>query len=275
LQAGGLVEPKRKQPVQSASTSHYPAPTAAAIDDVHQLDLKGPIYLTDSGQKHYLLALRDVHSKAVAMGAACNRKAETIVDFLVAAWQRLGLPKTVQMDNGLEFRGSNRYPRSFGKVVHLCVHLGVEPLFVPPNEPWRNGLIENFNGQTQRLLLNRDHFTRFDQLLAGVQRLELVVNTCHRLPALKGQTPTEYRRALTPRRLAADFDWRQADLKLDRGSIAFIRLVRKSGRITLHADDKFDIDPILCWQYVLARVDVPTRKLHVYHAEQLIKTFDF
>lgn len=275
LKAADLVAVSQGQMASPKSSKPYPAPTCTALDEVHQLDMKGPIYLTGSGQKHYLLALRDVLSKAVAMDATQNRQAETIVDFLVAAWQRLGIPKTLQMDNSLEFRGSNRYPRSFGKVVRLCVHLGVEPLFVPPREPWRNGFIENFNGQAQRLLLNRDHFATFAQLQQGVQGLETAVNTTHRLPALNGRTPAEYRASRPARRLPTDFDWHQRELKLDRGSVAFIRLVRKSGRITLHADDKFNIDPALAWQYVLARLDVPTRELRIYHDGQLIKTFDF
>lgn len=275
LKAADLVTVSQRQVANPKPSKPYPAPTCTTADEVHQLDMKGPIYLTGSGQKHYLLALRDVHSKAVAMDATQNRQAETIVDFLVAAWQRLGIPQTLQMDNGLEFRGSNRYPRSFGKVVHLCVHVGVEPLFVPPREPWRNGFIENFNGQAQRLLLNRDHFATFAQLQQGVHGLETAVNTTHRLLALNGQTPAEYRVAHLARRLPPDFDWHQHELKLDRGSVAFIRLVRKSGRITLHADDKFDIDPELAWQYVFARVDVSTRALHIYHDGHLIKTFDF
>lgn len=275
LKTANLVRVRAQPLVSSKASKPYPAPDCTALDAVQQLDLKGPIYLLGSDQKHYLVALRDVHSKAVAMAATQNRQAETIVDCLVAAWQRLGLPKTLQMDNGMEFRGSNRYPRSFGKVVHLCVQLGVEPLFVPPREPWRNGFIENFNGQAQRLLLNHDHFTSFEQLQQGVQRLEQAVNTTHRLPALDGQTPAEYRASRSARQLPANFDWRQCHMKLDRGSVAFIRLVRKSGRITLHADDKFDIDPDLAWQYVLARVDVPTRKLLIYHDKQLIHTFDF
>ena len=275
LREAGLVQAPAKPP--ESNHQPYPAPTCASSDDVHQLDMKGPIYLTGNPHKHYLLALRDVHSKAVAVDAALNRQATTIVDFLVAAWQRLGIPKTLQMDNGLEFRGSNRYPRSFGKVVQLCVHVGVEPLFVPPREPWRNGVIEHFNGQAQRLLLNHDHLDTFVALQAGAARLETAVNTSHHLPALNGCTPSEYRAIHHPHSclLASDFDWRQRELKLDRGSIAFIRRVRPSGRITLHADDCFDIDPNLSAHYLLARVDVPTHKLLIYSDQQLIRSFDF
>jgi hypothetical protein len=51
--------------------------------------------------------------------------------------------------------------------------------------------------------------------------------------------------------------------------------VRNSGRITLCAQDKFAVDPNLKWQYVLAQVDVQSQLLHIYHAGELIKTYDY
>jgi hypothetical protein len=113
---------------------------------LHQLDLKEPFYLQGSSQKYYLLSVRDFRSKRLAITATMNRRAKTIVDFLVSAWQKMGLPNALQMDNALELRGSNRYPLSFGKVVRVCLDLDVEPIFIPPNEPWRNGFIENLIG---------------------------------------------------------------------------------------------------------------------------------
>ena len=97
----------------------------------------------------------------------------------------------------------------------------------------------------------------------------------HRLAALDGKTPEEFRARYSLRYLAPDYDAHLGELKPDKGSIAFIRLVRKSGRITLHADDKFDIDPDLAWHYVLARVNIAENKLLIYHDGQLLKSFDF
>jgi transposase InsO family protein len=275
LKQAGLVEVGRSPTPPGPASKPYPTPKRDAVNDLHQLDLKGPLYLTDSAQKHYVLALRDFRSKRVALMTTPNKQAQTLTDFLVAAWQRLGLPHVLQMDNALELRGSNRYPRSFGKVVRVCLDLGIEPLFVPPREPWRNGFIENFNGQLDRLLLHRERFASPDDLQAGVRKLETAVNTTHRLEALDGQTPAEFVADEPLRLLRADYDPHQRDLQLLKGTIACIRLVRKSGRITLFANDKFDIDPELKWQYVLARIDVAARQLHVFHEGVLIKTFDY
>jgi putative transposase len=275
LKQAGLVKADGSPTPPDQASKPYPTPKRDEVNDLHQLDLKGPLYLTGSAQKHYVLALRDFRSKHVALMATQNKQAQTITDFLVAAWQQLGLPNVLQMDNALELRGSNRYPRSFGKVVHVCLDLGIEPLFVPPREPWRNGFIENFNGQMDRLLLSREHFASPDDLQAGVRKLETAVNTTHRLEALDGKTPAEFVANKPLRLLSADYDQHQRDLQLLKGTIACIRLVRKSGRITLFANDKFDIDPELKWQYVLARIDVAAQQLHVYHEGVLIKTFDY
>jgi putative transposase len=253
----------------------YPTPKRDAVNDLHQFDLKGPLYLSGSSQKHYLLALRDFASKAVALDGAQNKRGATLARFLVSAWQRRGLPVILQLDNAMELRGSNRYPRSFSQVVRLCLDVSVEPLFVPPHEPWRNGFIENFNGLADRLLLKREPFADGQQFQAGVQRLEQAVNASHRLAALGGQTPDEFVSGQPIRLLPADYDGLKRDLRLLKGTISFIRLVRKSGRITTFAQDKFDIDPDLKWQYVLARVDVEAQLLHVFHQDTLIKTIDY
>jgi len=274
LKQGGFVS--ARPPARAMSSSKpYPCPACAQVNDLQQLDLKGPLYLHDSAQKHYLLVVRDVCSRGVGLAVAQDRRAATIAAFLVAAWQTRGLPTVLQMDNGLEFRGSNRYPRAFGLVVRLALDVGVEPLFIPPHQPWRNGGVERFNGQTQHLLLDRYVFDSTAALCDGVAALQLAVNTTHRLPALKGQTPDEFRSGCSLRYLDAAYDGLQRDLQLVKGWVSFIRRVHPGGRVTLCADDTFTINATLDDQYVLARVDVAAQRLDVYHQGQLVNSFDY
>lgn len=272
LQQAGLVQNHRPAADERPSKP-YPQLASQQVNDLHQLDLKGPLYLQDNAQKHYLMVARDAYSRGVSLGLALNKRAPTIAAFLVTAWQAKGLPKVLQMDNGLEFRGSNRHPRAFGLVVRLALDVGIEPLFIPPHEPWRNGGVEQFNGQAQRLLFDRFTFNSTADLQAGVASLQVAVNSSHRLPMLDGQAPDEVVAGGPLRYLDADYDGLQRNLQLVKGQVSFIRLVRPSGRITLCGHDKFDLTPDLQWQYVLARVTIAEQRLDIYHQGQLVKSF--
>jgi hypothetical protein len=112
LKQAGLVEEPQAEDKPQKVSKPYPTPKRDGVNDLYQFDLKGPLYLTGSSQKHYLLASRDYASKGVSLDIAQNKRGRTIARFLVAAWQQQGLPTMLRMDNAMELRGSNRYLRS-------------------------------------------------------------------------------------------------------------------------------------------------------------------
>jgi hypothetical protein len=236
------------------------------------LDLKGPFYLKNSSQKYYLIVVRDVFGKKVALRVLKEKEMDRIIDFLVETWQKIGLPKFLQMDNGLEFRGSNAYPRSLSRVMRVCLDVKVQPVFIPKGEPWRNGVIENLNGLIQRLFLKAKTFKNEKHLCKEAHKLETCINTTHRLPALDGKTPNEFGAKASLHFLRSGYDWRKCNLQLVKGKVTFIRLVRKSGRITLTADDKFFVGKKYKWQYVQAIVSIQKRQLNFYLMGRLIKS---
>ena len=146
---------------------------------------------------------------------------------------------------------------------------------MPPKEPWRNGFIENFNGLVARLLLKQQTIADFDELQLSVQELQETINTSHRLQALAGMTPNEFIAEHALRLLNPPYDGLERNLQLEKGCISFIRMVRKSGRITLYANDKFEIGAEFHWQYVLARIDVKSQSLAIYQQDELVKTIDY
>jgi hypothetical protein len=104
-------------------------------------------------------------------------------------------------------------------VVRVCLDLGVEPIFIPPNEPWRNGFIENLNGLVQRLVLSKEKFDSFKALLSGIERFEQTVNSTHRLAALDGKTPDEFIVGHEIRPMPGDYDGHRRKLKLEKGFV--------------------------------------------------------
>jgi hypothetical protein len=51
--------------------------------------------------------------------------------------------------------------------------------------------------------------------------------------------------------------------------------VRKSGRITLGAGDRFMVDPKLAYTYVLARVDMTNQVVTISQGGEDLQTYDF
>lgn len=265
--------PERK--VRKPPNPTYPVLPCKAVNDVQELDFKGPLYLQDRAHKYYLMVLRDKVSKKTALRALANKSMDAILDFLVDAWQRMGCPKRLKMDNCLDFRGSNLYPRSPSKLVRVCLDLGIQPVFIPLREPWRNGVVENLNSLLDRFLFRTHTFETEKQLHQAVQRMQTTINTRHRLPALQGKTPQEFTASAKLRYPPAHYDWRMRDLRLVKGKVIFIRFVRKSGRFTLTAKDKFFLGKKYKWQYVLANVDVAKKRLYVIWQGKHIKSFDY
>jgi IS30 family transposase len=260
---------------QKSPNPTYPVLPCKAVNDVQELDFKGPFYLKDHTHKYYLVALRDKKSKKTALRALSNKGMDAILDFLVSAWQKMGCPKRLKMDNCLDFRGSNLYPRSPSKLMRVCLDLGVQPVFIPLREPWRNGVVENLNGLLNRFLFRLQTFETEKQLHKAVQRMETAINTTHRLPALQGRTPQEFAAKAKLRYPPVHYDWRARDLRLLKGNVTFIRFVRKSGRITVTAKDKFLIGKKYKWQYVMANVDVAKKRLNVICQGKHIRSFDY
>jgi hypothetical protein len=135
--------------------------------------------------------------------------------------------------------------------------------------------VENLNGLLDRFLLRLQTFDTEKQLHKAVHRIETTINTTHRLPALGGKTPQEVAANARIHYPPTNYDWRTRDLRLVKGNITFIRFVRKSGRITLTATDKFLIGKKYKGQYVQAVVDVAKKRLNVIWQGRHIKSFDY
>jgi hypothetical protein len=274
LVQASLVEPEGVLP-QARSPKPIPLPQARAVNQVQQLDLKGPIYLRGSSHKYYLAVLRDRASRRCALEVLSSREAQAILTFLVASWQWLGLPDYLQMDNALEFRGSNQYPRSFGRVVRVALELGIEPVFIPTHEPWHNGGVERHNGFLGERLLTIE-CPDLATLRQQTQACQVACNQTHRLTALDGLTPEEVVAKTTLHLLPTSYQGHQARcLSQNKGWVSFVRLVRKSGRITLGAGDRFMVDPDLAYTYVLARVDVALKVVVISQEDRLLKVYDY
>src|SRR5215468_5421051 len=231
LQRNGLTAPRvRLAPL--LPRQEYPGPQARASNELHEVDLVGPVYLKGSGHRYYLWVGKDIFDGAVCLRLAESRKMDEVLWFLGECWKDLGRPQQVQLDNARELAGWGQSARALSRVIRLCLRYGVSPVFIPEGEPRFNGSVENFNGWFQDPLFQR-HFTRPGDLRRELRRLQEAVNTQHVHPRLGGQTPAQHRRGLRLPKLPASFAVPTGRLPLAAGRVTFIRRVSVAGTVTL------------------------------------------
>jgi transposase InsO family protein len=231
LQRNGLTAPRvRLAPL--LPRQEYPGPQARASNQLHEVDLVGPIYLKGSGHRYSIWVGEDVFDGAVCLRLAGSRRMDEVLWFLGECWKDLGRPEQVQLDNARELAGWGPAARTLSRVIRLCLRYGVSPVFIPVGEPQFNGSVENFNGWFQEPLLQRK-FHRPGDLRRELARLQEAVNTQHVHPRLGGQTPAQHRRGLRLQKLPKSFVAPTGRLPLTAGRVTFIRRVSAAGTVTV------------------------------------------
>jgi transposase InsO family protein len=231
LERNGLTAPRfRLAPLLPRQA--YPGPQARASNQLHEVDLVGPIYLKGSSHRYYIWVGKDAFDGAVCLRLACSRRMDEVLWFLGECWKDLGRPEQVQFDNARELSGWGTTARTLSRVIRLCLRFGVEPVFIPEGEPQFNGSVENFNGWFQPLLLDR-RFTRPGDLRRELARLQEAVNTQHAHPRLGGLTPAQHRRGLRLQKLPASFEAPRDRQPIAVGRVTFIRRVSVAGTVTV------------------------------------------
>ena len=91
----------------------------------------------------------------------------------------MGISRYLQMDNILSLRGSNQYPHSLGLVIHLCLYLGIEPIFIPIREPWRNGIVKHFQNVFDKMFFRTQYFKDFAYLCQQAKDFKVFHNQNH------------------------------------------------------------------------------------------------
>jgi hypothetical protein len=231
LERNGLTAPRvRLAPL--LPRQEWPGPQARASNELHEVDLVGPIYLKGRSHRYYIWIGKDAFDGAVCLRLAYSRRMDEVLWFLGECWKDLGRPEQVQFDNARELSGWGPAARTLSRVIRLCLRFGISPVFIPAGEPQFNGGVENFNGWFQPRLFDR-RYNRPCDLRRELARLQEAVNTQHVHPRLGGQTPAQHRRGLRLQKLPTSFEVPTGKLPLAAGRVSFIRRVSVAGTVTV------------------------------------------
>ena len=250
-----------------------PLPKAEDSNQVHQVDLVGPRYLQDDSTKYYFYVCKDIFDQQVYVEFWAGNDMNTVLEFLIRAWQRMGLPEYVQFDNGKPFYGPGRYNRSITRVVRLALRLGIQPVFIPEGKPQCNGSVENFNGWFQPVLL-RQTFSSVSAVRRELRLMIASVNETHTHQSLGFKTSAQFRRTKRLRMLPTNFQIDFNLIPLAVGKITFIRMVDQSGSFSI-LDDVVKVQLRYRFQYVKVILQTHPQRLKVYCNGSLIKSLNF
>ena len=85
---------------------------------------------------------------------------------MIGHWKEFGLPLYAQFDNDTIFQGAQAHPDVVGRVIRMCLSLGVTPVFAPPRQVGFQAKIENYNGQWEDKVWARFKHKTFLDMLA-------------------------------------------------------------------------------------------------------------
>lgn len=217
----------------------------------------------------------DVFSHQVYIESQRSKEDRQVASSLLRCWKAIGPPDFLLLDNELSFRGSNKYPRSPGLVIRLCLYFDVQPVFVPISEPWRIGVIEKFNDTYSKKFFRRQWFNSYSHLKRQSKNFQRFHNKHHRYSCLKGKTPLEVIRNsnFKPVTIGANTKLPQLD-EVPDGNIILIRFIR-SNRLLDIFGEKFKVSKDLVYSYVKAVIVTQIGSLQIYLGDELVETFEY
>lgn len=152
-------------------------------NDMVQMDILGPFYISNSGDRNYIISCLDDCSRKVT-SRWCERKRSTDVLGVLEDWIiNNGKPKTVMHDNGKQFTS-----KAF---KHFLVHNSIKDKRIPNFYPQMQGKIEAYNKIVRNEFLALEDIPNIDD---GKLRYDMFVkayNEAREHGGIYGLTPSE------------------------------------------------------------------------------------
>ena len=278
LKRNGLITKQGKEAKEKSSKKYFPHIKARHPGHLHQLDLVTPRYVKGFG---VIISVNriDVYTAQANLEQYQSKAADNVISFIVDDWKTFGIPRYLQLDNEASFRGSMYHPRTFGKLSRFCLNFGVELVFIPFNEPWRNAHIESFNSRFDKMLWQSIAFKDLDHLRSESKKFRDKHNNYqkYRKSNFGKQKPKSYQTRFLPKSFSFDVS---QDLPITRGRLHFVRMVKENGKINILNED-FYIDKSLSFEYVWAIISTKDRNVKIWYQptreapKELLKTKSF
>jgi hypothetical protein len=178
--------------------------------------------------------------------------ARTAVQAIIEHWKVFGLPTYAQFDNDTRFQGAHQFRDTLGRVVRLCLSLGVTAVFAPPRETGFQAAVESFNARWQAKIWQRFHFDSLDALRSQSARYVAAYRQRARL-----------RIESAPPRRSFPAAWKFDLQARPKGRVIFLRRTDAHGRLNL-LGHSFAVDSSWPHRLVRAHVDLTADQIQIH-----------
>jgi hypothetical protein len=158
----------------------------------------------------------------------------------------------------------------------MCLALGVQPIFIPLGEPWRNGVVEKLQDVFDKVFFRRQCFKNYRELQREARVFERFRNENHRCSAIGNQVPVDYvkEQGLNLNRLPRTLALKEINLSLHDGYFHLIRFIRSDRRFDVFGE-KFSVPKSAQYEYVIATICTTTQSLHLKLGPEILRTFPY
>jgi putative transposase len=245
----GALDGKKRTRRPAPPKGWYLPDVAAAGAELDQIDIVEGLVIKGGPQVEVLNCV-SLHGGLVASWPV---EAPVTTDLTLAAlvghWREVGLPGYAQFDNDPIFQGTHRYPDALGRVIRLCLSLGVVPVFVPPAEMGFQAMIESYNGWWQARVWSR---FQHEDLGALQQRSQRHVQALRRHRAARVEA--------APGRRPFPAGWQFQPRKRPTGRLAYLRRSNGHSEVTLFGRT-WSLPEVWPHRLVRAEVDLDKDKI--------------
>lgn len=280
LRRHDLVQPRQRKKRKRKLPDDYPWPSVQYPNDLHLLDF---VMRSIRGEgRIYGFNLLDQARRWPFLRVEAPKNADNVCRFLVSAWQEIGLPGALYVDNDAVWNGGGRGQRVLSTVVRLCLLVGVEVIFIPPYTYEANPVMESFNGVWDANFWTRTTFRDVSHVQTELPFFEHYCRHRRPLSEFGGKTADQIAPDFVPICLPASFKLdQQGELPITAGYVHFIRFVSSTGTFSiLNEHWQLDANP---WagKTIRATIDTQRQQLLVYHQTkdgekcQLVARFDY
>jgi hypothetical protein len=218
----GALDGKQRTRRPPPPTGWYLPDVAAGAAELDSIDIVEGLVIKNGPHIEVLNAVSLHGGLTASWPVAAPVTSERTVQALVEHWRAVGLPGYAQFDNDMIFHGTHRYPDALGRVLRLCLSLGVVPVLVPPRETGFQAMIESYNGWWQAKVWCRFQHQDLEDLQGHSQRY---------VAALRQQRAARIEAA--PHRRVFPADWKFNLKKRPSGRLVYLRRSNPSSEVTL------------------------------------------